>query len=82
MYRVKKRDGSVQDFDGGKLGLIMGNTGLSDTDIQNVLDSIDSWLPTIAMDNIVDSMDIRAKLIEEVQKINTDAANKIRDYIK
>lgn len=60
----------------------MGNTGLSDTDIQNVLDSIDSWLPTIAMDNIVDSMDIRAKLIEEVQKINTDAANKIRDYIK
>ncbi len=82
MYRVKKRDGSIQDFSGGKLGIIMGNTGLNDNDIQNVLNIIDAWLPTVANDNIVNSLDIRTKLIEEVEKIDADAAAAIRDYIK
>lgn len=74
MYKVQKKDGSLEDFDRTKIinGLIRAGAGAEEA--EKVAIEIEEWLPTAAADNIVNSLDIRTKGLDVLKTINPDVA--------
>lgn len=82
MYKVQKKDGSLEDFDKQKLidGVI--RAGASTEDAQKVADAIEAWLPEAAKENVVNSMDIRTKGLEVLKSVNPDVAGQFEAFKK
>lgn len=82
MYKVQKKDGSLEDFDRSKIinGLI--RAGASAEEAEKVAVKIEEWLPTSAMDNVVNSIEIRVKGLEVLKTINPDIAAEFEGFQK
>jgi transcriptional regulator NrdR family protein len=82
MYKVQKKDGHLEDFDRSKIidGLVRAGTTVKEA--EKVATDIDAWLPTIAVDNIVNSLDIRVKGLDLLKIVNPKIAARFEDYQK
>ena len=82
MYQVQKKDGSLVDFDRSKIvnGVIM--SGATPEQAEQVAAGIDSWLPTVLVNGVVKTADIRVKLLEVLKVINLTAGATFESYQK
>jgi len=82
MYKVQKKDGSIEDFDRTKIVNGLTRAGASPEEAEKVATEIDAWLPIAAVDNIVNSIDIRMKGLDTLRLINPEVAAKFDNFQK
>lgn len=82
MFKVRKKDGSLQDFDRTKIANAVMNAGGTPQDAEQVASELEAWLPTVAVEGIVETRDIRIKGIEILKTINSAAAATFETYQK
>ena len=82
MYKVQKKDGTLEDFDPNKILSGVKKAGGSEEDAQKVLSEIQAWLPTAAQNNVVKVLDIRTKGLEILRSINPEVAASFESYQK
>jgi 2-phosphoglycerate kinase len=81
MVKIKKRDGSTEDYDRKKFLNSLIRAQLTPDQAQNVLGRVENWLLS---DNqqIITSSQLRDKTLEFIEAINKDAAHAYRIYRK
>lgn len=82
MFKVQKKDGNVQDFDRSKVIAGVMKAGATAEEAEAVAVQIEAWLPTVAVAETVNSMDIRAKELEILETVNPTAAAAFGAYQK
>ena len=79
--KIKKRDGSLEDFDQTKIARVVIAAGLTHEQGQRLAAEITNWAQTNSNSSIT-SLQIRDKVIEELQKLNPNAADLYTWYEK
>lgn len=82
MYKVLKKDGSIQDFDWKKVTDSVLKAGGSQEDAEKVAEAVELWLSTVIDDGMIKSNDLHIKVIETLREFNPDAAKKFEEYRK
>jgi len=82
MYKVQKKDGSLEDFDRNKIVNGVLNAGGSAEEAEKVASEIEAWLPAGAVNGVVRSLDIRTKGLEVFRGLNPTAAATFESYKK
>ena len=82
MFQVRKKDGSLQPFDRSKIVSGVIKAGGSPEDGEKVAVEIEAWLPTVAVDGVVNSADIRVKGLEILGMVNPLTATSFESYQK
>ncbi|OGM11009.1 hypothetical protein A2Z22_04055 [Candidatus Woesebacteria bacterium RBG_16_34_12] len=82
MYKVQKKDGAEEDFDRNKIISGVMGAGGSAEDAEKVATEVETWLPGVAVDNVVNSSDIRTKGLEVLKNVNPEVAAKFESYKK
>ena len=81
MFKVRKDCGEIEDYDTKKL-MVSIIRGLATPDeALKVTTIIETWLVS-KNSEIIDSSEIRAKVVEELKKLNPDAAHAYEVYRK
>ncbi|MCL4354193.1 ATP cone domain-containing protein [Patescibacteria group bacterium] len=79
--KVKKRDGSLEDFNQMKIAIVVTAAGLTHEEGQQLAVKITDWA-RIYSNPAITSLQIRDKVIEELQKLNPNAADLYTWYEK
>ena len=82
MYKVQMKDGRIEDFDRNKIVNGVINAGCTPEEAEKVALEIENWLPTVAVDNVVKSADLRTKGLEVLGMVNQSAASTFVSYQK
>ena len=82
MYKVQKKDGSLEDFDRTKITGSLVKAGATVEEAEKVAVEVDAWLPTVAVDGVVNSLDIRIKGLDVLKMVNPEIAAKFEGYQK
>ena len=82
MYKVQKKDGVQEDFDRNKIVNGVASAGGSAEDTEKVATEIEAWLPSVAQNNVVKSVDIRTKGLEVLKTVNPKVAAKFEAFKK
>jgi hypothetical protein len=82
MYKVQKKSGKIEDFDRNKILAGIIASGGSMEDAERVTDEVVTWLPNMAVNGIVRSIDIRNKGLEIFRNVNPTAADRFDSYEK
>ena len=82
MFKVQKKDGTLEDFDRSKVVNGVIKAGGTPEDAEKVAAEIEVWLPTAAVDNVVQSSALRVKGLEILQTVNPIAAATFEAYKK
>jgi len=82
MYKVQKKDGTLEDFDRAKIVNGAVKAGATEEEAEKIASEIEAWLPTVAEDEVIKSVDIRTKGLEVLKSLNPDAAAKFESYQK
>ncbi len=82
MYKVQKKNGVLEDFDRSKIINGLVKAGASEEEAEKVATEIDAWLPTAAVDNVINSIDIRLKGLEILKVVNPDVAAQFESFQK
>ncbi|PIS14589.1 hypothetical protein COT64_01710 [Candidatus Shapirobacteria bacterium CG09_land_8_20_14_0_10_39_12] len=82
MFKVQKKDGVQEDFDRNKLVSGVMKAGGTAEEAEQVAVAIEAWLPTVAVDSVVNSADIRVKGLEVLRTVNPTAAASFESYKK
>lgn len=82
MFKVRKKDGSLEDFDRNKIvSGVMKAGGLAE-DAEKVAAAIDAWLPTAVVEGVVNSSQIRTKGLKVLRIVNPTVAASFESYKK
>jgi transcriptional regulator NrdR family protein len=79
--QIIKRDGRVEDFDTEKIKKVVKAAGLSDVEADELSERISKWAHTLNREE-VSSLEVRDKVIEELQELDEFAANLFAWYQK
>lgn len=82
MYKVIKKDGNLEDFDRSKIVSGAMKAGVTAIQAESLASEIEAWLPTVAVDNAVNSSNIRTKCLEILNTISVEATNRFGSYTK
>ena len=82
MFKVQKKDGTLEDFDRSKVVNGVIKAGGTPEDAEKVAAEIEVWLPTAAVDNVVQSSALRVKGLEILQTVNPVVAATFETYKK
>jgi transcriptional regulator NrdR family protein len=82
VFKVKKRDGSLQDFDRNKVFNSLMQAGGSQEEAEKVTKDVEAWLPNVAVEGVVDSQAIRAKVIGLLGPLNPTVAGDYEAFKK
>ncbi len=82
MFKVRKKDGGLQDFDRNKVFGSLMRAGGSQEEAEKVTREVEAWLPNVAVEGVVDSQAIRAKVIEILRPLNPTVAGDYEAYKK
>ncbi len=81
MLQIQKQDGSLQDYDRRKLLTSLIRAQATPEQAMQVTTEIESWL--IAQNTpMVKSDDIKSRILEDLNKVNPDAAHAYEAYKK
>jgi hypothetical protein len=81
-FKVQKKDGQMEDFDRTKIVNGIIKSGGTPEEAENIAKQIEVWLPTVAVDGVVKSADIRAKLLEMLKVANPAVGAAFEAYKK
>lgn len=80
--KVKKKDGRFEDFDRNKvLGGII-KSGASPEQGEMITSQVKTWMPGAAVNGLIRSSEIRAKVLELLRPVNPRAAATFETYKK
>lgn len=79
--QVKKRDGSLENFDQAKIARVAVATGIDTGQGQQLAANVASWIESLGQPTVT-SQQIRDKVVEELQKVNPNAARLYTWYEK
>lgn len=82
MYKVQKKDGRLEDFDRSKIVNGVTKAGCTPEEGERVALEIETWLPTVAVDGVVKSTDLRTKGLEVLRTVNPAVATAYESYQK
>jgi len=82
MYKVQKKDGNLEDFDRNKITNGLVKAGASADQAEKVASEIEAWLPTAAVNNVINSLDIRVKGLDVLKVVNPEIAAKFEGFQK
>jgi transcriptional regulator NrdR family protein len=82
MYKVLKRDGSLQDFDWKKLVNGLLKSGATEEEAERVATQVEAWVSTVAVDGVIKSYDLHVRVLESIREINPAAAKNFEDFKK
>jgi len=82
VYKVQKKDGTLEDFDRNKILNGVVRAGGSPEDAQKVLAEVETWLPTVAKEGVVKSYEIRTKVLSILNQINPAVAKSFESFKK
>ena len=82
MYQVQKKDGSLIDFDRSKIVNGVTMYGATPEQAEQVASGVEGWLPTVAVNNVVKTADIRVKVLEILKAVNPAAGATFESYQK
>jgi len=82
MYKVRKNDGVEEDFDKNKILSGCMKSGATVVEAEKVATGIETWLPQVATNGAVSSMDIKLKVIELLKGVNPAVAVSFESYKK
>lgn len=82
MFKVQKKDGQLEDFDRNKVLSGLVKSGVSSEEAEKIAAQIEGWLPTIAAEGVVKTMDIRSKVLELLRAVNPVVASSFENYQK
>ena len=82
MYKVLKKDGTIQDFDWNKVTAGIVNSGATPEQAEKVAASVELWLSSVAEDGVIKSYDLHVKVLETLRVINSAAAQKFENFKK
>lgn len=82
MYKVQKKDGSLEDFDRNKIINVLLSSGASKEEAEKMASEIEAWLPKAAVNGVVKSTDIRAYGLGILEKLNPTAYSRFISYKK
>jgi len=80
--KVRKKDGQLEPFDRSKIVNGLVKSGASSEEAESIASQIETWAQAAAADGVVDSSDIKAKLLELLETANPEAAASFRAYKK
>lgn len=82
MFKVQKKDGTLEDFDRSKIINGVVKAGGSAEDGEKVAVAVEAWLPTAAVAGTVQAMAIRDKGLAVLRAVNPTAAASFEAYKK
>lgn len=82
MYKVQKKDGSLEDFNRSKIVDGVVKAGGSTEDGEKVATAVEAWLPSVAVNGVVQSLDIRTKGLEALRSVNPEVAASFESFQK
>lgn len=82
MYKVQKKDGSLEDFDRNKIVNGVVKSGASEEEAEAIAAQIEGWLPGVAVEGAVKAMEVRSKVLELLRLANPTAADAFEGYQK
>lgn len=82
MYKVLKRDESLQDFNKSKIVDVLVHAGADYMDAVSLADKVEEWLPSVSTDNVIGHEKLRAKVLELLTALNPDLAQKFESFKK
>lgn len=82
MYKVQKKDGKIEDFDRNKILAGIIASGGTMEDAQRVTVEVETWLPSMVVNGVIRSTDIRKKGLEVFRNVNPEAADRFDSYQK
>jgi len=81
VLQIQKKDGSSQDYDRRKLLTSLIRAQATPEQAMRVATDIESWLVSLNV-QVVKSEEIKARIVEDLNKINPDAAHAYEVYKK
>jgi len=82
MYQFQKKDGNIVDFDDNKIIYGIVKAGGTPEDAQKVLTAVQTWLPSVVINNVVQASDMRTKVLTELQTLNPTVAASFEAFKK
>jgi len=68
--KVQKKDGRMEDFDRTKIINGIMKSGGTPEEAENITKQIEVWMPTVAVNGVIKTTDIRMKLLEMLKVAN------------
>ncbi|OGM19007.1 hypothetical protein A2686_03775 [Candidatus Woesebacteria bacterium RIFCSPHIGHO2_01_FULL_38_10] len=81
ILRVKKKDGSEEDFDKGKITAGVIKSGASEEEAEKVVQEVEIWANTVE-GGVVSTDEIAAKVVESLLGVNLKASTSFEEYRK
>jgi transcriptional regulator NrdR family protein len=82
MYKVLKKDGSLQDFDWQKIVIAVTKAGASEDEANKVAMEVEGWLNSVAQDGVIKSYDLHVKVLEVLKASNPAAGAAFESFRK
>lgn len=79
--KVEKRNKSIEDYDSEKIKKIVVAAGLTEKEAKQLCGAVNKWLEESGKSQVT-SLQIRDKVLVEIQEMNKTAANKFIWYEK
>jgi len=76
---ITKRDGAEENFDKNKIRKVLIAAGLQPTQSEQLANNVEEWLTTNNFEKI-NSLKLRDKILEELQKVDQIVANLYQWY--
>lgn len=80
--QVEKKNGQLQAFDRSKVSAGLIRSGASVEEAENVASQVEVWAQNTAVDGIIKSLDLRAKVLEILKTVNEAVAIAFENYQK
>lgn len=82
MFKVRKKSGELEEYNRDKVVEGVVHAGASLEEAERVAAEIDAWLPQAVAEGVVDSSQIRGKVIEILRPVNQIAAGDYEGFQK
>lgn len=82
MFKVQKKDRSLQDFDKNKIVSVIQKAGGPEDIAQKIASQIEGWLPSAAVNEVIDHTEIWKKVLELLRESDIITAGKFSTYTK
>ncbi|MFC1790286.1 ATP cone domain-containing protein [Patescibacteria group bacterium] len=79
---MRKKDGVLQDYNRQKVVAGMVRSGASQEEAEKVAIQVETWAQSTAIEGVVSTVDLRAKVLEVLQSVSTQAAENYSSYRK
>lgn len=80
--KVQKKDGRLEDFDRSKVHSGVSKSGTTPEEAEKIAAQIETWVRGAAVNGVIGTSAIRAKVLEILRSVNPTAATNFETYKK